>query len=622
MRLNKLLLLLILWVWAGAAAYSQTTKGYYLFPIKPGERNYLAGNMSEIRPNHFHSGIDIKTDQREGLPVHAAADGYVYRMKVSSYGYGNILYLKHPNGQFTVYAHLREFNKTISQYMWEKMADAEQNSLEVYPEPTALRVKKGEIIAYSGNTGGSMAPHLHFEIRDSLDRAIDPLKFGFPEILDSTPPTVRAIAITPLTLESRINGKFERTILKLNYRAGQFIIDQPIEITGKVGIEVSAYDKLDGVYNKNGFPHFEIYQNGQKTFDINVDKIDFNLGRFLLAHTHDNLYTKLYRTPYNQFDYYSPDSLFSGSIETAPDSIKDVQVKLEDVFGNQSSISLKFKGEKETFEVKSAAASNRKVDFVDNWLIIRTDKQETNKLARFYVNGLMMDVMLAYEDPRYRTYIWDMDYGIPDSIDLCTEKIIPKVQAKLPFGKEFYFSDGHTHIKVDQTSLLKNIYLYTERSTYNGLPSLKINEDRKDYLREEIEVKMDVSDFKGPKDHVDVYQLYSNGYKRFVGGTWEDGHITFKTKNFGTFVLVEDNSPPSIRPIRISSSQLRFSIRDDLSGIKDFEARIDGKWVILRYEHKNGVIWTQQLDNTPFRGHFELKVTDNAGNYSVFDRKF
>ena len=610
---------MILWGWTGAS-YAQIEPEYYQFPIKPGERNYLSGNMSEIRPNHFHSGIDIKTDHMQGLPVYAAADGYVYRMKFSSYGYGNVLYLKHPNGQFTLYAHLRDFNAKIAKFMWQEMEKAENNDFEIYPDALALPVKKGEIIAYSGNTGSSFAPHLHFEIRDSLERALDPLKFGFSEILDSSAPTVRSIALTPLTLDSRINGKFERTVLRLNYRDGKFIIDQPIEITGKVGLEVNAYDKLDGASNKNGFPHFEVFQDGQKTFDINVNKIDLNLGRFLLSHTHENLYTKLYRTPFNQFDFYSPDSLLSGSIEVAPDSIKNVLVNLEDVFGNESQISLKFKGEKETFEVNSSPSSNNQVDFVGNWMIIRASTQETNKLARFYVNGLMMDVLLAYEDPKFRTYIWDMNYGLPDSVDVCTEKIYPKVQAKIPFDKEYYFNDGHTAIRFDKNSLLENIFLYTERGSYNGRPSIKVNDDRGDYLRDYIEVSMDISAYNGPKDHVFAYQLYPNGYKRFLGGKWQDGHITFKTKNFGTFVLVEDDTPPSIRPIRINTSELRFAIRDDLSGIKDFEARIDGKWVILRFEHKNGVVWTQKLDNTPFKGRFELKVTDNSGNYSVFNR--
>ncbi|GGZ31682.1 hypothetical protein GCM10007049_26170 [Echinicola pacifica] len=619
MKLNRLALLLPIFLLSLTAA-AQIEKGYYKFPIKPGQRNYLSGNMSEIRPNHFHTGIDIKTDGREGLPVYAAADGYVYRMKVSSFGYGNVLYLRHPNGQYTLYGHLKDFNSQIEDYMWAQMQKAEDNNLEIYPDSLALPVRKGDIIAYSGNTGSSGGPHLHFEIRDSKDRALDPLKFGFREIEDSTPPTLRSIAITPLTIDSRINGKFERTVLQPAFRGNQFVIDGNVEITGKVGIEISAYDKLDGVYNQNGFPHFEVFQEGIKTFDVNVDRVDFNIGRFLLTHTHQNRYTKLYTTAYNQFDFYSPDSLYSGAIEVAADSSKAVTVRLEDVYGNTSNLEMTFKGEPVQHEISGYSASKKTLDYEDNWLIVRAQKLDSQNLATFYIDDLMMEVMMSYEDPRFRTYIWDMDYGIPDSIDVCNEILYPKVQQKIPFGKEYYYSDNNCTINFEKESLLETIFLNIESGRYNSRPSLEINEGREDYLREEIEVSMDVTDYKGSREKVHIYQHYSNGYKRFVGGEWNDGKITFKTKNFGTFVLVQDDTAPSISPIRVNSSELRFSIRDNLSGIKSFEARVDGKWVIMRYEHKNGVIWSQKTDAGPFKGKLELKLTDNAGNISVFTR--
>src|SRR5690606_27278458 len=217
--------------------------GYYLFPIKPGEQNFLAGNMSEIRPNHFHTGLDIKTDGKQGLPVHAAADGFVHRIKISSFGYGNILYLKHPNGQTTVYAHLREFSPAIAAFMRKEMYQERKNELEVYLDEETFPIKKGDTIAYSGNSGSSAGPHLHFEIRDSLDHAIDPLKFGFSEIIDNTPPTVVKVALSPLEINSRINGKFSREEFPVHYDGVTFYVNQPIEISGKVGIEISGYDK-------------------------------------------------------------------------------------------------------------------------------------------------------------------------------------------------------------------------------------------------------------------------------------------------------------------------------------------------------------------------------------------
>ena len=185
-------------------------KGYFQSPVKPGARNYLAGNFSELRPNHFHTGLDYKFGGVEGEPIYAVADGWVHKIKISSFGYGNVIYLKHPSGHITLYGHLRNFNPALHAWMKKKMYEAKLNELEINLKKGELPVKKGELIANGGNTGSSGGPHLHFEIRDSLDRAMDPLLAGYSEILDRTPPTPQKIAIVPLELDSRVNGKFQR----------------------------------------------------------------------------------------------------------------------------------------------------------------------------------------------------------------------------------------------------------------------------------------------------------------------------------------------------------------------------------------------------------------------------
>ena len=211
-KLSKLTLLFISLILAySSPGFAQLIqKGYFQSPVKPGARNYLAGNFSELRPNHFHTGLDYKFGGVEGEPIYAAAEGWVHRIKISSFGYGNVIYLKHPSGHITLYGHLRNFNPTLHAWMKKKVYEAKQNELEISLKEGELPVKKGELIAYGGNTGSSGGPHLHFEIRDSLDRALDPLLAGYSEILDNIPPTPQKIAIVPLELDSRVNGKFQR----------------------------------------------------------------------------------------------------------------------------------------------------------------------------------------------------------------------------------------------------------------------------------------------------------------------------------------------------------------------------------------------------------------------------
>ena len=160
----------------------------YFAPPLEGE-TILAGTFGELRSNHFHSGLDIKTKQREGLKVHAAASGYVSRIKIAHFGYGKALYITHPNGYTTVYAHLQRFSDKIESFIKKKQYEQESFEIEVFPTNNELILTKGEVIAYSGNTGSSGGPHLHYEIRDNLERPINPLLFGI-KVKDSKKPII------------------------------------------------------------------------------------------------------------------------------------------------------------------------------------------------------------------------------------------------------------------------------------------------------------------------------------------------------------------------------------------------------------------------------------------------
>lgn len=592
----------------------QIEKGIFRSPVKPGGRNYLSGNFAELRPNHFHTGLDFKFGGSEGEPIYAAADGWIHRIKVSSFGYGNVIYLKHPTGHITLYGHLRNFNPELTEWMRKKMYEAKLNELEVYPTQGELTVKKGELIANGGNTGSSGGPHLHFEIRDSLDRAMDPLKAGFPEILDNIPPTPQKIAIVPLEIDSRVNGKFQRIELTPVLSGASYRIPETIRVTGKVGLEIQAYDKLDGAQNQNGFPKIEILGDSGILYSMNVDQVDFNYTRHFLLHTHQNRFTKLYHQPNLKFEYFTPNTPGTGFFEINPGEKEAVTIKLLDANHNPRLVNLTLTGAELDSTISDGSAPVKaQTSYTKHHMKIKVAQTDKGGLAQFFIGNNVYEILPAYQDSQTRTYLWDLRFGIPSKIDLCSEILIPDLIGVFPVGKEHVHATENFTIRTEENSLLEDLYLRAGITGSATAPVLRLQE-MTEYLWNPIEVTWDVSSYTGDKSRTHVYQRSPNGSRSFFGGEWEGGQIRFKTRNFGSFVLAVDDVKPTISPIRVNGQGMRFTIKDNLSGIRGFEAFVDGKWVLMRYEHKQAVIWSETLDKQPLRGAVLLKVTDMAGN--------
>jgi hypothetical protein len=594
-------------------------KDYFRSPVKPGGRNYLSGNFAELRPNHFHTGLDYKFGGQEGEPIYAAADGWIHRIKISSFGYGNVIYIKHPSGHITLYGHLRNFNPRLATYIRKRMYEVQANDLEVYPAPGELAVKKGEQIANGGNTGSSGGPHLHFEIRDSLDRAMDPLLFGFPEIIDTTPPTPQKIAIVPLHIDSRVNGKFQRLEVTPILSGSNYKLPGTIQITGKVGIEIQSFDQLDGASNQNGFPTFELSDESGLVFKQVVDRVDLNFSRQFLLYTHQNRFSKLYAQSNLKFDFISPKSPEAGHLELESNKKKTYILTLRDANANERKIEFSIQGQDLERNVTDGGAPSRAtVSYLGNILKIKAPNTPKGGLAKFFVGAHSFEMLPAYQDSQSRTYLWDMDFGIPEEIDICSEVVILNIKALIPAGQEQLFADPKVQIRFEKQTVLDDLFLRIKHSGSPSNPQLEIN-DGNEYLWNAMDVTWDVSGFTGNKNSYYVYQQYGNGGKSFVGGTWDGNTIQFKTRNFGTFVLAQDLQKPTITPVRVNSSEIRFTIKDNSSGIESYEATINGKWVLMRYEHKQAIIWSEKLDEQPFKGAVNIKVTDRAGNITEWN---
>ncbi|WP_057938167.1 M23 family metallopeptidase [Algoriphagus resistens] len=588
-------------------------KGYFKNPINPGTRNYLSGNFAELRPNHFHTGLDFKTGGQEGVPVLAAADGWVHRIKISSFGYGNVIYLKHPNGKITLYGHLRNFNKELSDYMRKKMYAAKANELEVYLEQGEIPVKQGQRIADSGNTGGSGGPHLHFEIRDSLDRAMDPLLFGFSEIIDNTPPVPQSIAIVPLDIDSRVNGKFARLEVTPVASGSTYRLPNDIKITGKVGIEIRSFDQLDGASNRNGFPTFELLDEKGTLFNLTVDKVNFNYSRQFLQHTYQNRYTRLYYQKNLKFEFISPKSDTTGHLQLEPGIKKAFRLKLRDAYGNERQVSFTLQGQDlETVVNDGTAPAKASLEYINNILKIKAPVTPKGGLAKFYLGANQFEMLPAYQDTDSRTYLWDLDFGIPEEIDICSEVVIPEINALIPAGKEISYSERNLQMNFNHETVLDDLFLRVSQSGSAVSPHLNVNSNR-EFLWNAMNIRWNLPDYSGNKARSHAYYT-SGGAKSFLGGTWEGNTLDFGSRYLGEISILQDDIKPTIKVIRVNSSEIRFVIRDELSGIDSYEAFVDGKWVLMRYEYKQAVIWSEKLTNEPFKGEVLLKVTDKAGN--------
>lgn len=302
----------------------------------------LSGTFAELRGNHFHGGIDIKTQGRSGLKVRAVADGCVSRISVSPYGYGNALYLRHPEGYTTVYGHLNAFYPELEQWIEEQLRDRSKNNGNLYPNANQFPVSRGQLVAFSGNTGGSFGAHLHFEIRDTkTEEPLNPLEFGI-QVKDTRKPDLRGLMWT--------NRDFR------DY--GTFKEGDTVEMYSTKGFDVFTTDKQDGANNNNGVYLIEASANGQVFFTAHYKRINFNTSRFINAHinypryaTQRVRYTRLYELENNPlkitntYPIMNPSFQASkGWISVAEDSIIQVDVSILDYEKNQRNLTFYLRG--------------------------------------------------------------------------------------------------------------------------------------------------------------------------------------------------------------------------------------------------------------------------------------
>ena len=615
--------------------------GYFLFPIQPGLANSLSGGMGDLRPNHFHAGIDIRTGGREGLPVHAAADGYISRIAVFTGGYGNVIFIKHPNGLTTVYGHLKTLNDTLGTYLRQQQYQQKTFEIDLRPAPGQFPVAKGDTIAASGNTGGSGGPHLHFEVRDAKDNLINPLLYGFPELQDNIPPYFERVALKTMTATSRINGEYQRiSMAPVRQADGTYILTQPITASGLIGLEVLGYDKTSGSPYRNGINCLEIRLDGREVFSYSMNSFPNEHTRFMNIHenyeveqTSGQRYHRGYIADGNILNLYKLQSnaAYRGRLPLLDGKPHEVTLTLYDTFDHAARLTFTILPETATPTPLTAdSLADESASYVPDapvgepTVTITTDENvlkltarnvsvNNPPVAKLITGRNVTEQPVSYIRNNLAVYLIDLQQTLPDSVQFGRGVVRTNFKKRIVPGRPEVFTDENTRLEFGPRTLFDTLHLTMRALPTGGLeinqPTIPIN----DYLTIQY-----VPNYPIAIDTLRTKAYWiSGGRESFLGGTWNKGRIEFKTRSLGRFQLMTDATPPTVTILAATPKGISAKIRDDLSGVAQFRALVNGEWVLMQYDYKRSLLWSDKLNPEEL---FEtgadvlVQVKDRSGN--------
>ena len=521
---------------------------------------FLSGTFGELRSSNIHAGIDIKTQGKEGFPIKSVSDGYVSRVKVSTSGYGKVIYISHPDGKTSVYAHLKKFSAPIVQKVREKQYDTQSYEVELFFKPFELTVSKNEIIGFSGNTGGSFGPHLHFEIRETTtQKPINPLLSHY-YIQDSVRPVIHTLIAYPISKDAIVNSSKQKLQIPFKEINDSIYAANSINAIGKIGLGIGTYDRHDNSYNKNGVYSITAKLNGTEIKSLQFSKIRFSDSEFLNTLIDYPRYSrtkqriqKLYKSPGNELEFFN-------HIE---DGLIDVEI-----------------GKDYAYQIKVSDANNN-----NRYLFVPIIGKQHD------VDIIAKEITEGKEIEPNRDYLFL--YG-------GAEIYIPKgaVYEKNKFV--LGFDKNELLIKADHVA-----------------------------LRKAFEIKV-----TAPDSIVGHYLgiKFKNGKTGFVGNTIHNNQFVAKIKKTGTYTIEQDTIPPLIKPSQLYDQRwlsnfktMRFTIDDKETGIRSFQATINGQWALFEYEPKKKEITFNFDEYFSFKGvkhKLKISVIDNVGNVSKHELEF
>ena len=527
----------------------------------------LSGTFGELRPNHFHAGIDIKTKGTEGFKVYSIGDGYVSRIQITHGGYGKALYIKHDNGQSSVYAHLQKFSPKIEKIVKEIQYSKESYTFRTYPSKDEIRISEKELIGFSGNTGRSFGPHLHYELRDELDRPINPMAFKNYSVKDTIPPVVLGLyyKLIPENSISGSNSSFNE--LKLKKISNNLFISDTLKTSGPVGFGINSFDRMNNTWNKMGLSNIKTNIDGNEIFNMDLNSFSYDEWRHINTFIDYPYYKnkkikiqKLYIEEFNPLDMYKR-SLGDGVVKINETNVTYLySVKLFDFNKNQSEILVPIQWEKQN------DLSNRKLDFEN---MFKVNKDST---YNFKFPGAKVSI---------------------EKNSFYTDKII-----------QIFEENNLLHVDKDSIPLLKGITIKMDVSRYND--SIR----NRTYIGRIGENKK--SSFVSSKKEENYVIAKVNNLGDFV--------IKIDSIKPNISVIdISDNQWISNR------KNLSIKISDNESGVKNYRGTINDKWILLEYNPMKGTLTYDFNDNVnkdDAKNVLEIKIEDNVGNEKKLIKTF
>ena len=525
----------------------------------------LSGNFGELRPNHFHAGFDLKTMQKEGLNVYAVADGYVSRIKISTFGNGKAIYITHPNGYTSVYGHLQRAFGPIEDFIKKSHYKERSFEIEVYLKPGDLVVKKGQIIALSGNTGGSEGPHLHFEFRDNrTENIINPMLFGFDKLLkDTKKPIFSSIYVYPLTEATTVNQSKRPLLLNLMLQKDGTYLSDKVIANGKIGFGINTSDYDDVSFNQNGVYKVQTFYNGLPNFGYQFDTYSFDEMRNVNALIDYSRYKKtqqriqklFMKTPYKLSIIKTDES--NGILSAVPNLASLYRIEVSDFYGNKTTVSIPIKYNEQPSIIGQEPVLSK--------YLVKVNKDcnfaKENMSVFFSAGTFYDDFYLNFDVKNDTLFLHD------DTVPAHTNFTISIEDNKhTEAQREKLFIASIEDVKIRYNPTLYKDAVFTTKVKNLGKFSL-------------------VLDTIAPKITI----------AKSIEGKW----LTDKMA-------------------------IQLTISDSLSGIKSYNGYLNGNWILFEYDNKTKRITHDFSHGIVAEGANELKVVviDNVGNSTTFETHF